>query len=211
MVLSQLPAVFALGIVYQVVQIVFLRELLMVFHGNELSLGIILAAWILWVGIGSHLGSKLARRSKKPVTVVAIISAATVILFIFTVFSIRMLRFFFTIETGAYLSVSDMTLSCLIVMAPPGLLLGIQFVMLAKVWRENDKAHDTSGAEKTHIGEASGNVIGGVLFSFFLVHLFNSFHAVVIAPVLGITAVCILAAIANFTAFLVLMISGACR
>ncbi len=192
MFLSQLPAVFALGVVSQVVQIVLLRELLMVFHGNELSLGIILAAWMLWVGIGSHLGSKIARRSIKPVTIVSIISAASVIFFVFTVFSIRMLRFFFTIETGAYFSVSDMTLSCLIVIAPVGLLLGIQFVMLAKVWRENDKAHDTSAAEKTYIGEASGNIIGGILFSFFLVHLFNSFHAVVFAGFLMVAATLLL-------------------
>jgi hypothetical protein len=48
---SHLPAVLSLGIVCQIGQIVLLRELLMVFHGNELSLGIILAAWMVWVGL----------------------------------------------------------------------------------------------------------------------------------------------------------------
>lgn len=36
------PAMLMLGAVSQLAQVLFLRELLMVFHGNELSIGIIL-------------------------------------------------------------------------------------------------------------------------------------------------------------------------
>ena len=41
---SRLPAVLSLGMVCQIGQIVLLRELLMVFHGSELSIGVIFAA-----------------------------------------------------------------------------------------------------------------------------------------------------------------------
>lgn len=60
-ILSHLSAVIALGIVSQLMQIVFLRELLMVFHGNELSFGIILAAWMLCVGTGSRIAAHFGR------------------------------------------------------------------------------------------------------------------------------------------------------
>ncbi|MCX8125953.1 MAG: hypothetical protein N3E40_02240, partial [Dehalococcoidia bacterium] len=53
----QFLAVVVFGAVCQVSQVVLLRELLMVFHGNELSIGIILAAWLAWGGIGSRLGA----------------------------------------------------------------------------------------------------------------------------------------------------------
>lgn len=189
-----LPAVLALGILSQVVQIVFLRELLMVFHGNELSLGIILAAWMLWVGAGSRAGASLARRLAVTPSTVAAIAIATVMLSAISVFFIRILRSFSTIETGAHFSVFDMTLSCVVVMAPTGLLLGVQFVMLARSWRETDRATDTSGAEKTYAGEACGNIIGGILFSFLLVHVLNAFETVLITGGLMIAAILLLAA-----------------
>ena len=56
-----LPAVISLGIVCQLGQIVLLRELLMVFHGNELSIGIVFSAWMIWVGVGSRVGALRSR------------------------------------------------------------------------------------------------------------------------------------------------------
>jgi spermidine synthase len=50
-----------LGVLSQVAQVALLRELLMVFHGNELSIGIIFSAWLAWVGIGSAAGSTCCR------------------------------------------------------------------------------------------------------------------------------------------------------
>ena len=188
-----LLAVLALGIISQVVQIVFLRELLMVFHGNELSLGIILAAWMLWVGGGSRIGAGLAKRYPTTLTPVAAISAAIVALSVLSALAARLLRGFFAIDAGATFSVFDMALSCVVVMAPTGLLLGVQFVLLAQLWRESDGAEDTSGAEKTYIGEAAGNIAGGILFSFLLVHVFNSFQAVLATGALMVAAIAVLA------------------
>src|ERR1039458_278574 len=41
-------------------QIVRMRELIVFFSGNEVSLGIMLAAWLFWTAIGSILYSTLA-------------------------------------------------------------------------------------------------------------------------------------------------------
>ena len=38
-------------------QIVLMRELIVVFNGNEISLGIMLAMWLLWTSAGSGLAS----------------------------------------------------------------------------------------------------------------------------------------------------------
>ena len=34
-------------------QIVLLRELMVAFYGNELSLGVMLSAWLIWGAVGS--------------------------------------------------------------------------------------------------------------------------------------------------------------
>ncbi|MDH5174636.1 MAG: hypothetical protein OEW43_05190, partial [Elusimicrobiota bacterium] len=44
-------------------QIVLMRELMVVFYGNELSLGITLAGWLFWVAVGSWgIGRLLVER-----------------------------------------------------------------------------------------------------------------------------------------------------
>ena len=63
---SHLLAVLMLGAVCQVGQVLLLRELLIVFHGNELSIGLILAAWLAWVGVGSRMGAVLVDRVNHP-------------------------------------------------------------------------------------------------------------------------------------------------
>mgnify|MGYP001765221631 CR=1 FL=1 len=51
-----------IGVTAAVGQIVLLRELLTVFQGNELSIGITLAVWLLWTAAGSAgLGRLTAR------------------------------------------------------------------------------------------------------------------------------------------------------
>ncbi|MCK4374575.1 MAG: hypothetical protein KAX19_04570, partial [Candidatus Brocadiae bacterium] len=50
-------------------QIILLRELLVAFHGNELSLGVILASWLLWGAAGSWLVGSRAHRFRSPLLV----------------------------------------------------------------------------------------------------------------------------------------------
>ena len=174
-------AVLALGVVSQIGQVVLLRELLMVFHGNELSIGLILAAWLAWVGVGSRLGATLADRIDRPLSLLVLSAAGVSLALPATILLSRRLRGFFDVLPGAYLSLLDTAASCFLLMAPTCLLLGAQFVLLSRVWRESDRREDTSGAGKTYIGEAAGNVIGGILFTFFMVQYLNSVQSAVLA------------------------------
>ena len=49
-------------------QIVLMRELIVVFNGNEISLGIMLATWLFWTAAGSSLSSRFAtgREQRSP-------------------------------------------------------------------------------------------------------------------------------------------------
>lgn len=181
--------VLMLGVVSQLAQVVLLRELLMVFHGNELSIGIILAAWLTWVSIGSGFGAAIAERTERVLSVLLLNTLALLPLLVTTVLVIRGLRGFFDILPGAYLSLPDITMSSFLVVAPACLLIGMQFVLLAKLWRRRSGSDDTSGAGKTYIGEAIGNILGGVLFTFLLVHALDAFQAVVVAGLLTAAAV----------------------
>jgi len=184
-----LLAVLMLGTVCQIGQVLLLRELLMVFHGNELSIGLILAAWLVWVGTGSRLGAVLVERTNRPIFLLVLSVAGVLLTLPATILLIRGLRGFFDVIPGAYLSLIDMTISCFLLMAPTCLLLGAQFVLLSRVWRESDRAEDTSSAAKTYVGEAAGSVIGGILFTFLMVHYVNSVQSAVIAAMLMLAAI----------------------
>lgn len=184
-----LLAVLMLGAVSQIGQVLLLRELLMVFHGNELSIGLILAAWLVWVGAGSRLGAALVNRVNRPLFLLMLSAAGVLLTLPATILLIRSLRRFFDVLPGAYLALPDIIISCLLLMAPACLLLGAQFVLLSRVWRESDQAEDTSGAGKTYAGEAVGNMIGGILFTFLMLHYLNAFQSGIFAAVLMLAAI----------------------
>lgn len=168
--LFPLSAALALGFACQIGQIVYLREFLMVFHGNELSIGLILAAWLFWVGMGSRWGYRVVERARDPLRLLGWNSLALLLWLPVTVPLIRSVRHWFGALPGAHLSISDMLAACLVLMAPVCLLFGVQFVLLARLWREREGRGDTSAAGKTYITEAGGTILGGMVFTFVFVH-----------------------------------------
>jgi len=50
-----------LGTFFTIAQIIFLREFLVIFFGNELSIGIILSQWLLGITIGAIAAGQLSR------------------------------------------------------------------------------------------------------------------------------------------------------
>ncbi len=180
---SQLTAVLSLGIICQLGQVVLLRELMLVFHGNELSLGIVLACWMLWVGVGARVGGRIAERVRG-VGPAALISAGVLVVLPLGILLIRSLRGFFPVPPGAYLSIGDTVFATLLLSAPIGVPLGLQFVLLVRLRRLHDNTVDTSSAGKAYIGEAAGHALGGILFTLVIVQILNSFQTVILAGVL---------------------------
>ncbi|WP_045212140.1 fused MFS/spermidine synthase [Desulfonatronovibrio magnus] len=196
------PCIFAclaLGMASQVSQVLILRELLMVFHGNELSIGTILCAWMVWVGVGSSAAARIIHRFAKPV---ALLKASTLTAFIclpLTIYVCRSLRQILDVAPGTYLSLWEMIQSSFLAISIIGILLGAQFVILSRVWRELDQKHDTSGASKVYIVEAAGNMLGGLIFTFILVHVLNSFQTAVLVMAAMLLPVWIMASSRNNT------------
>ncbi|MBM3241719.1 hypothetical protein FJZ31_36045 [Candidatus Poribacteria bacterium] len=61
MINALLFSAFLIGFTSMTAQVIFMRELIIIFYGNELSLGIILAAWLFWVGSGSWIFGRIVR------------------------------------------------------------------------------------------------------------------------------------------------------
>ena len=185
-----LGAVIALGFAGQVGQILLLRELLMVFHGSELSIGVILAAWMVWVGVGSRWASHYVPRARRPLRLLVCWVAGLFLAMPASLVASRLIRGFFPVLPGALLSLSDMVIACFLLLAPVGLLLGGAFVLLARLWREADGETNTLAAGKAYMAEAVGSIVGGVFFTFVLVRMANVFPAALLA--VGMLAIAVL-------------------
>ena len=55
-------ALILIGFTAAIAQIVLLRELMVVFYGNESSIGLMLASWLFWTAAGSSLAGRVAAR-----------------------------------------------------------------------------------------------------------------------------------------------------
>ena len=67
-------AILAMGFSGLVAEILLLRELLIVFSGNELCIGIILANWLILEAFGSFFFSGAAEKSKHKLELFIIIT-----------------------------------------------------------------------------------------------------------------------------------------
>ncbi len=152
-------------------QVLLMRELVAVFYGNELVFGLILAFWLLWVAVGSWGLARIMGRWRlgRGAFAVGLILAS---LFLPAQITLtRAIRKILDITPGAFVGFGPMVWAILLILAPLCLLLGFQFILGARLLTEEG---DTAGG--AYVYESVGAVVGGALFSFLLVLLFDPFQ-----------------------------------
>ncbi len=153
-------------------QTLLLREMLVVFQGNELSLGLMLSQWLLGVALGSFLASRprglgcLRPRTALPVSFLLAGLALPAALF-----WIRNLRLWLAVFPGEGLSLGTLFLGSAAALLPVSLLFGVQFVYGVR-WAETEKR--TLPAGTIYFAEALGYLAGGLVFTFGLIPRLHS-------------------------------------
>ncbi len=182
-----------------VAQILLLRELLVVFYGNELSVGIMLAAWLLWVAAGSfalnNISQYLENKLKLPEFPLSIFHLLLISVSIITPFSIYLIRNIKNIlgtSTGEIIGLFPMALSSFVLLAPICLVFGSLFAASCRlVSVEYKEASIKIG--KIYLLEAAGAAAGGLAFTFLFVYLFNPLQTALLCGALNVCAVLLLA------------------
>jgi len=176
-------AIAVSGITGIVAQIVLLRELLVSFQGNELSLGIILANWLLFEALGSYIAGKFAHRFKNIPVVFAytqmLVSAGLPL----GIFVARSARLVMGLPIGQGLGIDAMFVVSILALLPVSLLHGASFTLASLVLGERA---DLLG--KAYVYENVGTMAGGILVTFALLPLLNSFEIALATMSLSIVA-----------------------
>jgi spermidine synthase len=164
--LSAIPSpvltITATGFVATVAQIIILRELLVLFYGNELSAGLIFAGWLLWSGLGSGLSGKWALKVSAHTTLLRLMLVCLSAMLPLSVLFIRATRIIWTLPAGELPSIGKMLL---ISVAATGLFCPVSGALFGICWAIHRKKGENQPLG-IYLGESLGSAAGGLIFYF---------------------------------------------
>ena len=177
-------------------QIVLMRELIQVFNGNEIALGILLATWLLWTAAGSALTSAVAQapiaspgRARLAVAALECLLAASLPA---TIWALRCSKTFFQTVPGELVGPVPMLLTSLVCLSVFCAASGALFVAAVRMIAAELDLSARAAASAAYLLEAAGSALGGVLASVVLVRFLDAFQ---IAAIVGLLNVFVAAAL----------------
>jgi spermidine synthase len=167
-------SLFIMGLSGLTAQIVLLRELLVSFLGNELTLGVILANWLILVGIGSFFIGQSVERIDKKIEIFVVFQLVFSVGFPFAIFFCRIFKNILLTTPGEALGFAPIFYSSLLILSPVTLPYGALFTYGCKLYAQYD-GENASSVGQVYLFETVGSMIGGLLLTFLLIQHFNSF------------------------------------
>jgi spermidine synthase len=182
-------AILAMGFSGLVAEILLLRELLIVFSGNELCIGVILANWLILEAAGSLLFGRKAGRSKNGLETYAVITVVFCLSLLLATLLTRNLRRVLGVSIGQSIGLLPMLVSSMLILLPAGVLHGAQFTLGCRIYARF-LGDDASAAGRVYVHETVGTIIGGIACTYLLVPYLHTFQAFSGLALLN-TAVCV--------------------
>lgn len=163
-----LLVILGVGFAATLAQVVLMRELVVSFYGNEISLGLMLAAWLVCTGLGSLVMGRIADRWLLGRGTLFGLLSALAVLVPAVVLGARLVRFVSkTSGPGEIVGFGQIATLSLAVVAPVCLLNGALFSFLCRMAAPDDARRSNVG--RLYLFESLGAVLGGVVFSLILV------------------------------------------
>lgn len=170
------PLLLLIGFTATVAQILLMRELLVVFYGNEISLGFLLANWLFWTGIGSSLFGRKAAWFNDPRKAMAGLQTLLALALPLTILAVRSSKGIFLNVPGEILGPGPMFLTALVVLCPFCPFSGGMFSAGSRLICQETGALPAGATGSVYLLEALGSGIGGLIASLMLVRHYTSFQ-----------------------------------
>jgi spermidine synthase len=168
-------AVLILGASGIIGQLLLLRELLITFLSNELSIGIILANWLLIEAAGSYIGRFIERTEKKLLFFVVV----TLVFSLCLPLAIYFARTWIAV-TGAIpgegMGLHQIFLASFLILLPVSLTHGALFTVACRIGTGID-LRDAAGIGRVYFLETAGTLAGGLVFTYLIITFLNPIEA----------------------------------
>lgn len=201
-----LAAVAGLGIGAVVTQLALLREMLSVFDGNEMVMGILLGNWLLLTGLGSWLG-RYTGAVRRPLDWLGAAQILVALLPLLQIILLRTLRNV-VFPRGAMIGAGQTVLASFVVLAPFCLVSGFVLTLACSILGRGGEEEDSLGAlrgerkayqpellevGRVYVADSLGSILGGVLFSFALAWWLDHLGALCVPAALNLALAAALA------------------
>jgi spermidine synthase len=174
-ILSFRISLIVMGLSGIAAQILLLRELLISFLGNELTLGIILANWLILVATGAFIIGKTVEKVKKKIEAFVFFQLFFSVALPFAIYLSRIFKNILLATPGEGLGFAPIFFSSFLILLPIALPLGALFTYGCKLYSLYIK-EDPSSIGNVYVLESFGSMIGGLLMTFLLIQYLNSFE-----------------------------------
>jgi len=181
------------GITSVAAQVVLLREVIVLYNGNELSTGIVLAAWLLWTAAGAALMGGVARSRANVAPITAIVECLCGMSLIATICMLRGARAWLQTVPGESLGPVTVALVAFAALAVFCGFSGCLFTLAVQMLRRQCPASSRSAAGYAYLAETGGSALGGILTSILLLRFFASFQIAIIASTMNFCLASLLA------------------
>jgi spermidine synthase len=146
-----------------------MRELMVVFYGNEISLGLMLASWLFWTAAGSGLAGRLAARTRKPRRLMAGLEALVAVALPATILAVRASKRVLEAVPGESLGPGTMLLGSLATLSVFCVLSGSLFAAGSRLYTDQAATSTGEATGSVYLLEALGSAAGGILAGLVLV------------------------------------------
>lgn len=169
-------AVFLIGWTAMSAQVVLLRQLITVFYGNELSLGLLLGAWLFWVAAGSWGLGRFADRLKNQRLVFALSQIVLAFILPAIVLGARNIKAILGIMPGEIIGFLPMAGFSFVLLFLPCVILGFLFTLACRMYPGKKREEGAAQIGEVYWREAWGAVCGGCIISFFFIRYLDAFY-----------------------------------
>ena len=160
-----------MGFSCSISQVLLVREFMTIFYGNEFILGIILVNWLLCIALGSWGLGRLADRSTRRLDWLVVTIILTSIVLPIQILFVRSMGDWLMVERGEMVGLFPTFYSTFLALLPFCLLHGFQFTLGCKLYSgEGGTGEAPVQISRIYVLESLGSVIGGLAFTYLLVH-----------------------------------------
>jgi spermidine synthase len=159
-----------------VAEILLLRELLIVFSGNELCIGIILANWLILEAFGCFFLARNAEKSKHTFETFTVITILFSFSLLIAIFLTRILKIVIGISIGESIGFVPMLYSSFLILFPVSILHGALFPFSCRMY-SMFSGQDSSSAGRVYVYETVGTIIGGIVCTYLFIPYLHTFQA----------------------------------
>jgi spermidine synthase len=180
-----------IGFTAVIAQIVLMRELIVVFYGNEITLGVMLCTWLLWTAVGSSLFGRLGSLVS-PRKLVAALEGAIAVAFPISIIAVRASRAALGSLPGEILGPGPMFLTSLLALGFFCIVSGWLYAAGSRLYSEESARSPAAATSSAYMLEAVGSAAGGLLAGVILIRYLSAFETAALLAFLNLATAAML-------------------